>query len=341
MAQFTAVDEKAVSMIDTTATPPWCMIPEQGVKIVRLTQDDGVTLRVAPGATTTLQLRETKSLGDRAIEIRAQNPGEATLQAVRDKAVVAMLDIAVFPHKQFTISFRFVYDKSGEVTGQPLSKLSYKELSDALSVVNNIYRPQVNLSVTELSAGPTHVSDDLSRGLVFRAGGISLPELKNLPAPLQVFRLKTNLEIGCVSGSIPGPLGCDPSGLGVVNDTNLRGRLQALDLEFNLFRRVDQNADFTFLLINKLVNAPDVGAFTIGDGCILPDTVPTTQRGFVMAHEFGHFLLGKRSDGKAWHTVDKRDLMSEVLASRPSEQGFFIRKTEALQMARKIPKPRS
>ena len=57
-----------------------------------------------------------------------------------------------------------------------------------------------------------------------------------------------------------------------------------------------------------------------------------------MAHEFGHFLLGRRPDGHAWHTTDKRDLMYPTLSWKASEFGFLIRKTEAIQMSKKVPK---
>ncbi len=338
MAEFIAVDRNLASLIDTTAAPPWCMVPAGGTKGVRLTLDAGLTLRVAPGATTTLQWTEKPGPNSRDIQIKAQQPGEARLQAVRDQTVVASLDVSVLPPREFKISFRFVYDKGGETTGRPLSRLSYQELADRLAIMNRIFRPQANLSVRELSAGPTHVSDDLARGFLFRAGGISKAELESLPAPLTVFRLKKNPEVGCVSGHAPGPLGCDPAGLDAVGDGDLRRRLQGLDLEYNVFNRADENADFTFLLINRLLNAPDVGAFTKGDGCILPDTLPSFAPAVVMAHEFGHFLLGRRPDGRAWHTADPHDLMSKYLASQASEVGLFIRKTEALQMAQKIPK---
>jgi hypothetical protein len=338
MAQFVAADGNLTSVVDTTTTPPWCMVPANGAKTVRLTSDNGLTLKVAPGATANLQLTEKPGPTGRDIQIKAAQPGEARLEAVRGGTVSAALDVTVLPHKEFKISFRFIYDKSGEATGRPLSRLSYQEMSDRLAAMNRIFRPQVNLSVTQLSAGPAKVPDDLSGGFLFRQGGFTPDEIRSLPALLQKTPSKMNPEIVCVSGRIPGPLGCDPADLKAVQNEDLRGRLRGVDLEYNVFSRADENADFTFLLINKLLNAPDVGAFTRGNGCVLPDTVLASARSVVMTHEFGHFLLGRRSDGKAWHTADPQDLMAERLANRPSEMGLLIRKTEALQMARKTPK---
>jgi hypothetical protein len=204
--------------------------------------------------------------------------------------------------------------------------------------LNNIFLPQINSGVKLLSIGPTHVSDDLSRGFLFRANAITPAEIATLGPGFHVYRRTQFPELGCVSGQAPGPQGCDPSDLQKVSDTKLREKLRGLDQEFNLFQRTDGNADFTFLLVNNLLSAPDVGAFTKADGCILPDTVPASGRSFVMGHEFGHYLLGRRPDGKAWHTTDAHDLMFTNLALLTSNLGFLIRKTEALQMAKRVPK---
>jgi len=338
MAQFAMLNQSLGSAVDQTANPPWCMIPAQGSKVVRLVQGDGLALRFLPGASGGIQFTERTATDGRRIELKALGAGEATLQAMSGQTVAASLDLSVFPHKEFKISIRFVYDKSGEVSGRGLSRLSYSEMQAKISAMNNIFLPQLNLGVRILSMGPTHVPDDLSQGFLFRAGGIAKAELETLPAALHVFRSETFAEIGCVSGRRPGPDGCDPAGLETLSDPNLRNRLRALDQEFDLFGRTDHNADFTFLLINRMAQAPDVGAYSKADGCILPDTIPPFARAFVMAHEFGHFLLVRRLDGRAWHTSDPQDLMSPTLATLPSNVGFRIRKAEALQMAKKNPK---
>lgn len=344
MAQFREINDALASLIDQTTNPPWCMVPAFGAKVVRLEQGDGLSLRIAPGATTSIQFTESKGVDGQRIKIEVQGPGEATLQAVKDQMVMASLDISVFPRKDFKIAIRFVYDKGGEITGRSLSKWSFDQerVKQQVDAMNRVYLPQVNLGVTLMGMGPTHVSDDLSQGFIFRAGGISPDELKSLPENLQLKRSdRFPAVLGCVSGKPPGPLGCDPAELQTVSNPDLRRRLQGLDEEYNLFGRTDPGADFTFLLINKLQNAPDVGAFTKADGCILPDAVPEFARVFIMAHEFGHFLLGRRRDDKgkvvAWHTGLKDELMYPVLASLPTNLGFRIRKTEALQMAKKNP----
>jgi hypothetical protein len=314
------------------------MVPEQGTKTVQLTEDTGLTVRIASEATANVQLTEQRTSSGRRIEIKPQSAGEARLAALNGQTVVASLDVSVLPFRQFKISVRFVYDKGGEITGRPLSNLGYRELEEKVKAMNRIFFSQINLGVRLLSSGPTHVSDDLSRGLLFRADGIAKAELSTLGPALHVYRSSQFPRLGCVSGRMPGPEGCDPSGVEAVPSPILRGKLRALDQEFNVFRRTDPNADFTFLLINKLIDAPDVGAYTEADGCILPDTVPSSGRAFVMAHEFGHFLLGRRPDGTAWHTKDARDLMFTQLATLASNLGFRIRKAEAIQMAKRVPK---
>ena len=145
MAQFAALDQHIRPAIDDTANPPWCMIPAQGAKTVRLVQGDGLTLKVSGAASAGIQFRETGGVDGRRIEIKAQSPGEASLQAMNGQTVAATLDISVLPRKEFKIAILFVYDRGGERTGRPLSRLGYDELQNAAGVVNNIYLPRPTL----------------------------------------------------------------------------------------------------------------------------------------------------------------------------------------------------
>lgn len=258
MAQFLPIDDHIASGIDQTASPPWCMVPSQGTRTVRLVQGNGLTVKILGGPSGNVQITETAAVAGtdgRRFQISGDKPGEATLQALSGQSVAASLDISVFPRKEFKIGILFVYDRGGEKTGRPLSRLGYSEFQTAIDVVNNIYLPQVNISARIAGMGPAHVHDDLSQGLVYLATGVSKAELQTLPPTLSVFRLKTFPQVGCVSGTAPGLGTCDSAGLAAVSNLDLRGRLHAVNEDFNLFTRTLPGADFTYLVINKLSQA--------------------------------------------------------------------------------------